>query len=140
MSGCCCSCYIAGAIVGLLALLKAYLKFTTGRCTSTRRLDGKTVIVTGSNTGIGAETAKDMARRGARVILACRNITKAQEVADGIVRETQNKNVLVKALDLTSFKSVRTFAESILKSEERLDILINNAGMIGTPNKQVTED
>jgi NAD(P)-dependent dehydrogenase (short-subunit alcohol dehydrogenase family) len=103
-------------------------------------LDGKTVIVTGSNTGIGKETARDMARRGAKVILGCRNQRKAQEVANEIMRHTNNKSVLVLPLDLTSFKSVRAFADSIVKNEERLDILINNAGMIGTDDKQVTED
>ncbi|XP_057370183.1 retinol dehydrogenase 13-like isoform X1 [Daphnia carinata] len=123
----------------LLGGFKAYLWYTLGVCTSTKKMSGKTVIITGANTGIGKETAIDLAKRGARVILACRDPKKAAIAKDDIIQETGNKNVVVRHLDLASLKSVRKFAAEILKSEPRLDILINNAGC-ATIEKKLTED
>ncbi|KAH7963530.1 hypothetical protein HPB52_021297 [Rhipicephalus sanguineus] len=79
--------------------------------------------------GIGKETAKELARRKARVILACRNLQRAHQAAQDIFAET-GEMVAVKQLDLCSFESVRTFAEDVLRTESRLDVLINNAGNI----------
>ncbi|VEN55749.1 unnamed protein product [Callosobruchus maculatus] len=131
--------HILGSIAGFLVLLKVYLKLTTGWCESKVCLVGKTVIVTGANTGIGYEAALEFAKRGARVILACRNEVKAIEARNRIIRLTLNKNVAVKQLDLSKLSSVRNFANEILKSEERVDILVNNAGMASTKSK-LTED
>lgn len=123
--------------VGIMALKSFY--FAGGVCKSKARLDGKTVIVTGANTGIGKETALEMARRGARVILACRDMAKAEKVAREIRETTANKNILVKKLDLASLKSIRSFGEEIMREESRLDILINNAGIMRCPHWK-TED
>lgn len=90
---------------------------------------GKTAIVTGSNTGIGKETALDFAKRGARVILACRDEEKATKAAKDIITETGSDKVVVRVLDLSSFESVRAFAKVINETEGRLDILVNNAGL-----------
>lgn len=127
-------------LVALVLCIKAYIRISKGVCKSTQTLNGKTVIVTGANAGIGKETAKELARRKARVILACRNLEKGKEAAQEILEETQQP-VVVKHLDLASLKSVRHFAEDILKTESRLDVLINNAGM-STYNTEVelTED
>jgi light-dependent protochlorophyllide reductase len=103
-------------------------------------LDGKTAIVTGANTGIGKETAADFARRGARVIMACRNLDQAEAAMKEIVQKTGNKSVVVKHLDLASLKSVRAFAEDVKNNEARLDILINNAGVFNLPEFSKTED
>lgn len=92
-----------------------------------------------SLTGIGAETAKDLAERGAKVIMACRNIQKAEEVADDIRASSPGSTVIVKRLDLCSLASVRAFAEEILAQEDRVDILVNNAGISGGVFK-LTED
>ncbi|XP_078594313.1 uncharacterized protein LOC144872078 [Branchiostoma floridae x Branchiostoma japonicum] len=126
----------AGAGVAFYAARKY---FGGGVCYSTARLEGKTAIVTGSNTGLGKETARDLARRGARVILACRNVTKAEEAAEDIRKTTGNGNVVVLKLDLSSLASVREFAAGINEKEDRLDILINNAGIMMCPQWK-TED
>nr|CAD7587563.1 unnamed protein product [Timema genevievae] len=133
-----CNHWTIGTVILLLSV-KIYLKLSCGSCKSDRRLDGKTVIVTGANTGIGKETARDLARRGARVILACRNVDKANTARDEIVASTGNQDVLVRKLDLASLSSVREFSKQILESEPRLDVLINNAGVAGI-DKIMTED
>ncbi|KAJ9585977.1 hypothetical protein L9F63_020374 [Diploptera punctata] len=118
-------------VIVFLILIKVYNIWITTPCTCKTRMDGKTVIVTGSNTGIGKETARDLARRGARVILACRNLEKAKEARDDIIQSTGNNKVEIRELDLSSLSSVRTFAKGIVESEPKLDVLINNAGLGG---------
>ncbi|XP_054901427.1 dehydrogenase/reductase SDR family member 13-like isoform X2 [Poeciliopsis prolifica] len=122
--------YLVAAAVWLYLLL-FYGLFKGTRCLSPARLKGKTVVVTGSNTGIGKSTALELAKRGARVILACRNKEKAEAAAFDIRSESGNPQVVFMQLDLASLKSVRSFAETFLKTEPRLDILINNAGVLG---------
>uniref|UniRef100_A0A224YUL5 Dehydrogenase n=1 Tax=Rhipicephalus zambeziensis TaxID=60191 RepID=A0A224YUL5_9ACAR len=109
-------------------------------CRSQASMEGKTVIVTGATSGIGKETAMELARRKARVIIGCRNPEKAQQTARQIFEQTKQR-VVVKALDMSSLKSVRNFCDDIVHTEERLDVLINNAGAIGHSKKvKMTED
>ena len=111
------------------------------KCKSNTKLHGKTVIVTGANTGIGKYTAMDLAARGARVILAGRSAQRTLPVVEEIKRKTGNAQVLFMGLDLASFDSIQRFSEEFLKNEERLNILINNAGMVSTSDEiQLTED
>ncbi|XP_069135785.1 retinol dehydrogenase 12-like [Argopecten irradians] len=111
---------------------------TTRYCRSPTRLFGKTAIVTGGNAGIGKETALELAFRGARVILACRNLNKAKQAAQEIKEKTGNYNVDYQYLDLSDLTSVRKFAEHINGSEPRLDLLINNAGIAYEPENGLT--
>ena len=111
---------------------RAVLYFTT-RCPSRSLLTGKTVIVTGANCGIGYQTALDLAGRNAKVILACRDPAKAEYAANCIKSSTGNQDVLVKELDLASMKSVREFCADVAKNEEKVDVLINNAGVMKCP-------
>lgn len=113
--------------------------FAGGICHSKSRLDGKTVIITGGNTGIGKETAIDLASRGAKVIIGCRSKERGEKALIDIKKESRSESVYLKLIDLSSFKSVREFAKDILDSEDRLDILINNAGIFMVPFEK-TED
>ncbi|CAN7940586.1 unnamed protein product [Ixodes hexagonus] len=123
-----------------LLFVKSYMLYCKGVCSSTASMEGKTVVITGGNGGIGKETAKELVRRKARVIIACRNLKKAEVAAQEIFEETKQR-VIIRHLDLASFKSVREFADSILKTEPRLDVLINNAGvMVDHPEVELTED
>ncbi|XP_063613399.1 retinol dehydrogenase 13-like [Penaeus indicus] len=124
----------ACAIVGGGAIYRRQ----SNKCRSTRQLKGKTVIVTGGSSGIGLATAEDLARRGARVILACRNAAKANQVAHGIRERTGNAEVQVRVLDTSDFDSVRKFANEFKETEKRLDVLINNAG-VGIPEKRLSK-
>ncbi|XP_044142759.1 dehydrogenase/reductase SDR family member 13 [Bufo gargarizans] len=117
-----------GIVLGLYVLI--YYNFIKGRqCTSDVSLQGKTVIVTGANVGIGRMTALDMAKRGARVILACRVKETGEAAAYDIRTLSGNSQVLFMKLDLASIASIRSFCKTFLSSEPRLDILINNAGL-----------
>ncbi|XP_014256390.1 retinol dehydrogenase 14 [Cimex lectularius] len=131
---------LVALLLFLLAALKFYVQYTTGVCNSNAKMIGKTVIVTGANGGIGYETTLDLAKRGARVIMACRNLEVAVVARDEIARKAKNQNIVVRKLDLSSLKSVREFAEEINKTEERLDVLIHNAGMANTFSKHVTDE
>ncbi|KAK4875325.1 hypothetical protein RN001_011747 [Aquatica leii] len=92
-------------------------------------MEKKTIIITGGNAGIGKEAAMELAKSGARVIMACRNQDTGKTCRDEIIETTGNTNVILKKLDLSSFQSVRDFAEDINKNEDRLDVLIHNAGV-----------
>lgn len=105
-----------------------------------KKLDGKNIIITGANTGIGYEVALDLAKRNAHVILACRDPKRGQDAVDKIKTESKNENVELELLDLASLKSIKEFSQRILKKLDRLDILINNAGLIGGETRVVTED
>lgn len=108
-----------------------------------KRLDGKTAIVTGCNCGIGKVTAKELYKLGARVIMACRDKSKANEALEEIQQETKDeKNVgelLIKELNLSSLVSIRQFAKDINETEEKIHFLVNNAGVAMCPLSR-TED
>lgn len=109
-------------------------KYAAGRvCKSTTRLDGKTVLITGANTGIGKETALDLAIRGARVIMACRDVEKGEEAAASIRASYPEARVEVRELDLADTCSIRAFAQKFLREVNQLHILLNNAGVMMCP-------
>ncbi|KAH7942732.1 hypothetical protein HPB52_000395 [Rhipicephalus sanguineus] len=116
-------------VLALAAAVKIYSVVTVGRCTSTRDMSGKTVIITGGSRGIGKETARELCRRKARVILACRDVSSARATAEEIARDTGVRPLCMR-LDLCSFASIRQFASQVVAQEQRLDVLINNAGIL----------
>lgn len=94
---------------------------------------GTTAIVTGANSGIGFEAARELVRNGAHVVMACRDPQKAQIAADELLAEIPEASLELMTLDLADLASVRTFAEAFLATHHRLDLLVNNAGIMMTP-------
>src|SRR5687768_17208300 len=92
-------------------------------------LAGRSYVVTGANTGIGKVTALELARRGARVVLACRSAEKTEPVIAEIAKATGNSQVEFAALDLSDLASVRACAERMIASGRPLHVLVNNAGL-----------
>ncbi|XP_077586775.1 retinol dehydrogenase 12 [Stigmatopora nigra] len=104
-----------------------------GVCKSSARLDGKTVLITGANTGIGKETALDLAIRGAHVVMACRDVNKGEEAAASIRAAHPDTRVEVRQLDLADTCSIRSFAREFLADFSQLHVLVNNAGVMMCP-------
>ncbi len=100
---------------------------------------GKTAIVTGANAGLGFETTLGLAQKGAKVIMACRNIAKAEKAKAAILKKVPDGDIAVMEIDLSKLKSVRNFAKAFLKKYDALHLLINNAGVMIPPYEK-TED
>ena len=94
---------------------------------------GRTAIVTGANTGIGLETARMLALKGANVVLACRNIEKGKVAVERVRSAGPRGSVTLAALDLSDLDSVAAFAATFAASHERLDLLVANAGVMVPP-------
>ncbi|OXA48727.1 retinol dehydrogenase 12 [Folsomia candida] len=126
--------------------VKFLIKKLRGKIDPTNEIDisGKTVIVTGASDGIGKVTAEEFAVRGARVIMACRNVQKGEKCVEEIRSRTSNGQLIVMHLDLSKMSSVRKFVEEFAKNNadhQGLSILVNNAGLrnpVGVLN--ITED
>lgn len=93
-------------IIFICRLLAQGAKYQKGN-----RMDGKVIIVTGANGGIGMATALNLAQRGARIYLACRNKEKGEQTMQEIIEQTGNPNVVCRCLDLASFASIRKFVD-----------------------------
>ena len=98
-------------------------------------LSGKIVIVTGANSGLGYEGARELARKGALVVLACRNPDKGRAALEAIRSEQPSASLELMELDLASLASVRAFAKAFLDKHQRLDVLCNNAGVMALPKR-----
>ncbi|OWF50486.1 Retinol dehydrogenase 14 [Mizuhopecten yessoensis] len=127
---------------GLSAVALCILKRcsrTPIKCASLRLMSGKTVLITGANCGLGKATALELAKRDARVILACRDLVKAKQAMDDIRQKTTKGELQIAKLDLSSMSSVKQFCTNINAQENRLDVLINNAAVMAHPFT-ITED
>ena len=100
---------------------------------------GRVAVITGANTGLGYETALALAGRGAHVVLAVRNLDKGKDAVASITANSPHADVALAQLDLTSLESVRAAAEQLRSDYDRIDLLINNAGVMYTP-KSTTKD
>jgi len=96
-------------------------------------LKGKVIIVTGGNSGLGYESVKAFAEKGATVVLASRSIENGEAAKNKILQHTTNGDIVVNQLDLKDLNSIRSFAANFKENFDRLDILLNNAGIMTTP-------
>ena len=96
-------------------------------------LKGKVIIVTGATSGLGKEATKILAQKYATVIMAVRNTKKAEALAQAIKQQQPNAQIDNREMDLSSLESVKLFANGVLKNYDRLDVLINNAGIMACP-------
>ncbi|MDJ0383701.1 oxidoreductase [Streptomyces sp. G-G2] len=94
---------------------------------------GRTAVVTGANSGIGYVAARELARRGARVVLACRSEARGREAEDRLRREVPDVQAVFRPLDLADLGSVREFATAYGREHASLDLLVNNAGVMALP-------
>lgn len=141
---------VAGIVIGslfgfvllvflLLVALRFWMRGPTRGSDNPKQLHGKTIVITGANTGIGKVAATDLARRGAKVIICCRSLERAEAAVKDIKDDSGSNLVEIQQLDLASLKSVRQCAEALLEKEEKIDYLINNAGVMLCPDWK-TED
>ena len=100
---------------------------------------GKIVVVTGSSSGIGYEAARVLANKGAKVIIAVRNDVKGSTAVEKIKGQNENADVEVMLLDLSEFESINKFVNEYKSKFDRLDILINNAGVMVPPYSKTKE-
>ncbi len=100
---------------------------------------GKVIIVTGANSGLGFETSKALAARSAQVVMACRNMRKGEEAAAAIRTAVPGASLDLMQLDLASLDSIEQFAQTFKTRYERLDVLVNNAGIMATPYTQTAD-
>lgn len=112
-------------------------KFTTEQIPSQA---GRIALITGANSGIGYQAALELARHGAHVLLGCRNAAKGQAALERLHREAPGASAEVVSLDMASLASIRAFAEAFAARKVPLDLLINNAGVMALPKREVTED
>lgn len=133
-----------GIFSGILALaaLTLYLikkQYSGKRCTCPERLDGKLVLITGGNSGIGKAAAHILASKGAHILLACRNTSKGEKTVNEIIKSTRNINVWCTHLDVASFKNIVQCVSSFKQTKTKLYALVNNAGIFYHPY-QLSED
>ena len=102
-------------------------------------LNGKVAVVTGANGGLGLESAKALAGAGAHVVMAVRNQEKAGEARDEILATHPDASLEIVELDLSSFENVKAAAEKIAANHPRVDILINNAGLMAMPERRTAD-
>jgi len=100
---------------------------------------GRVAVVTGANSGLGYETSLALARKGAQVIMACRNMEKGQKAVDDVGQLVAGAKLDLMPLDLSSLESVRAFAADFLSRYDQLDLLINNAGVMAIPRRETAD-
>ncbi|MBT2560705.1 SDR family NAD(P)-dependent oxidoreductase [Pedobacter sp. ISL-68] len=100
---------------------------------------GKTILITGANSGLGLEASKVLSGKGAQVIMTVRNLQKGKEAVETIKKENPDAKLDLMLLDLSDFQSIRRFSEDFHSRYSQLHVLINNAGVMSPPNRELTK-
>lgn len=122
----------------LLALGLAKLYFRGGVCRVNKDLTGKVAVITGGNEGIGKATVEELLKRNCTVIFGARDEAKSQKFIKSIEGKHKEAKVFFYRLDLADNQSIRRFSEKVSNQVEKIDYLINNAGVMAIPTRQVT--
>jgi NAD(P)-dependent dehydrogenase (short-subunit alcohol dehydrogenase family) len=101
---------------------------------------GKTVLITGANSGLGFEASKAFAEKGAHVVMGCRSVERGESARESIREEFPAASLSVRELDLADLDSIRSFAEKFTSEYDALDILCNNAGLMAIPRRETADD
>ena len=104
--------------------------------TRTSRLDGKTAVVTGANSGLGFQTCRQLASHGAHVVMACRDAKRGQDALERLRADVPEADAELRSLDLADLSSVQSFAERL---DGPVQLLINNAGVMALPHRQTAD-
>lgn len=135
--------YILIIILASLLCLAAFKRWVDGPVNSFKpNLDNKVVIITGANTGIGLTAALEMAKLKPRIlILGCRDPKRGEDAKNKIIEESgiAQENIRLMALDLANLETVKTFSKTVIDEYDKVDILLNNAGTFGLPERTTTE-
>lgn len=132
------------SVVGTAVLLGGFFQYVKKEMDNFKidhsQTPGKVVLVTGANSGLGYSTALELAKHDAQVILACRFATRAEEAKKKILKVAPNSKVDTFTLDLSSFQSIKDFVKEFESKYPSLDVLVNNAGIMGVPTRETTKD
>ncbi|KAK0161928.1 hypothetical protein PV327_008325 [Microctonus hyperodae] len=121
--------YLIFPVIIILTLLRKGRERTWGRCKDTSSLKGKVFVITGANSGIGKETVRELVKRHARVIMACRDMVNARKAITEIRKNVSTGEMIPMELDLASLTSIRNFAHKVLDDFPEIHVLVNNAGI-----------
>ncbi len=130
-------------ILGGGLLVSIFVRTAMNECTKFEvpHLSGDSIIlITGANSGLGYHTALSLAKAGAHVVMGCRSSSKCAEAKQNIINTVPEAKVDIMTLDLSSFHSIRLFAKEFRHRYDHLNVLVNNAGIMAVPTREVTKD
>ncbi len=131
------------SMISCLLIFFGFVKFSIDECLRYKvesDSKGKVILVTGANSGLGYHTSLFLAKEGALVTMACRSKDKCEEAKRSIISIAPHAQVEARVLDLSSFQSIRQFSAEFKAAHSHLDVLVNNAGIMAIPAREITKD